>query len=173
MPIYEFRCNACGQRASLFFRSFATPVAPVCPQCTSTDMQRLMSRPNLLKTADQRLSKLDEYERYMGELDNPHDPAAIARWARRVGQDLDADLDTDFREKAAQISGEDRPYDLYDPRGTLELALERKRRELLGWQEPPDPWAQTMAEASSQGEPQFVKEARERGALPDGSPFPG
>lgn len=51
-PIYEYRCNGCGNAVSLFFRSFSTPVNAVCPSCKSEDMQRLVSRVAILKSAD-------------------------------------------------------------------------------------------------------------------------
>ena len=172
MPIYEYRCNGCGQRASLFFRSISAAVDPVCPSCKSTDLNRLISRVALLKSTDQQLAKLDEYERYMSEVNNPRDTAEIERWARRVGSELDGELGSSFREMASQINGDDaRPYDMYDPRGTLQLALDKKRAELLGWTPPPDPFDEYFNDAPSGTEPDFVKEARDKGALPDGTPL--
>ncbi len=46
MPIYEFRCNTCGQRFSEFFRSMSTAadgVKPPCPHCAGTDTTRIVS----------------------------------------------------------------------------------------------------------------------------------
>jgi putative FmdB family regulatory protein len=46
MPIYEFRCNACGERFSEFYRSMQRAregVNPPCPHCQSTQTLRVMS----------------------------------------------------------------------------------------------------------------------------------
>ena len=45
MPIYEYTCDACGRKASLFFRSIASAdVNPECPHCGERSLQRRMSR---------------------------------------------------------------------------------------------------------------------------------
>ncbi len=43
MPIYEYRCNGCGQVSSFFLRSISTPLEPSCSYCQGKDMQRRMS----------------------------------------------------------------------------------------------------------------------------------
>ena len=45
MPIYEDRCEGCGQKASIFFRSIGLAEAsPECPHCGQRRLQRRMSR---------------------------------------------------------------------------------------------------------------------------------
>ncbi len=43
MPIYEFRCNACNQKSSIFTRAISDPLEPVCTACGGTDLERLIS----------------------------------------------------------------------------------------------------------------------------------
>ncbi len=43
MPIYEYRCQACGKLSSFFVRSIGSDVNAVCGHCQSADMERLMS----------------------------------------------------------------------------------------------------------------------------------
>ena len=43
MPIYEYRCRACGTKSSFFARSIGSPVEAVCTQCQSHDMRRTIS----------------------------------------------------------------------------------------------------------------------------------
>ena len=43
MPIYEYRCQACGIVSSFFTRSISAALEPVCQRCQSRDMQRRMS----------------------------------------------------------------------------------------------------------------------------------
>ena len=50
MPIYEYRCDACGEVSSFFTRSIASPLEPACSHCGSGDMTRRMSRFATAKT---------------------------------------------------------------------------------------------------------------------------
>ncbi len=43
MPVYEYRCEVCGQKASFLARSFDAQVEAVCPDCGSREMRRLFS----------------------------------------------------------------------------------------------------------------------------------
>ena len=43
MPIYEYRCLACGKKSSFFTRSINASLDPVCSHCESLDMQRAVS----------------------------------------------------------------------------------------------------------------------------------
>jgi putative FmdB family regulatory protein len=43
MPIYEYRCTACGERFEEYL-SLSTKPAPPCAKCGSTDVARLWSR---------------------------------------------------------------------------------------------------------------------------------
>ncbi len=40
MPIYDYRCTACGQACELLVRS---STVPTCPHCASTALQRQVS----------------------------------------------------------------------------------------------------------------------------------
>jgi putative FmdB family regulatory protein len=45
MPIYEYRCQACGQRfEKLVLTIDRQPETLACPQCESKDVRRLISR---------------------------------------------------------------------------------------------------------------------------------
>ena len=43
MPIYEYRCQDCGQVSSFFVRSINSEVTAVCSNCGSSEMTRRMS----------------------------------------------------------------------------------------------------------------------------------
>ena len=43
MPIYEYRCRACGKTSTFFTRSINEPLEPVCSSCESSDMHRAVS----------------------------------------------------------------------------------------------------------------------------------
>ena len=42
MPIYEYRCAACGKRSSSLLASYSTPDPP-CPHCGKSELKRLVS----------------------------------------------------------------------------------------------------------------------------------
>jgi putative FmdB family regulatory protein len=42
MPIYEYRCDACGKRSSALLVSFSSP-DPECPHCGKPALRRLVS----------------------------------------------------------------------------------------------------------------------------------
>lgn len=43
MPIYEYRCEECGERFDKFVRSAATPIEVVCPKCQSVKCRKSIS----------------------------------------------------------------------------------------------------------------------------------
>ncbi len=43
MPIYEYQCQQCGKRSTLFTKSIGQPLEPQCLQCGSKAMQRALS----------------------------------------------------------------------------------------------------------------------------------
>ena len=43
MPIYEYRCETCGEGFELFVRSTAGKAPPTCPKCGSQKVQKAIS----------------------------------------------------------------------------------------------------------------------------------
>ncbi len=43
MPIYEYRCQRCGERFELFVRSAQQACEPLCPQCGSSEVEKALS----------------------------------------------------------------------------------------------------------------------------------
>jgi len=86
MPVYEYRCNNCRRRVSVYLRNVATP--PKCPQCGSKDLSRLFS------TFAVRGTYKDVYEDILG--DNQltsamlhNDPRALAEWNKRMSRGME------------------------------------------------------------------------------------
>ena len=42
MPIYEYRCAACGKKSSALLASYSSP-DPACPLCGKAELKRLVS----------------------------------------------------------------------------------------------------------------------------------
>lgn len=63
MPIYEYHCQACGQKSTLFLRSFSTTVEPACSHCGSGSLERLISRVAVLHSGQ---DLFQDYDRTSG-----------------------------------------------------------------------------------------------------------
>ena len=90
MPVYEFACNACGARVSVFVRSMSAPVAARCERCGGEDLRRLVSRVTVLRSAT-AAGSLDDLD----GLDES-DPRAMAAWARRMRDEMGEDAGPEF-----------------------------------------------------------------------------
>ncbi len=49
MPIYEYKCNACGNTSEILHKS-TTIKEVVCPDCRSDNMEKLISAPGAVMT---------------------------------------------------------------------------------------------------------------------------
>lgn len=48
MPIYEYKCQSCGQISEVLIHGFNSNKKLVCSKCGSEDLQKLMSVPNMV-----------------------------------------------------------------------------------------------------------------------------
>ncbi|MDY6917604.1 MAG: zinc ribbon domain-containing protein [Chloroflexota bacterium] len=88
MPIYEYRCNACHKKVSIYVRNPSAPSSPTCPSCGGEDLTRLLS------TFTVRGTYRDIYEDILS--DNQltsglmrNDPKALAEWNRRMTKGME------------------------------------------------------------------------------------
>ena len=51
MPIYEYRCAACGKRSSSLLPSYSSP-DPACPHCGKSELRRLVSTFATVRSGD-------------------------------------------------------------------------------------------------------------------------
>ena len=64
MPIYEYKCSACGAIQSVLVQGFKNPDELTCDGCGSTDLKRIISRVNYLQSGSDRLSSYDPASRH-------------------------------------------------------------------------------------------------------------
>jgi putative FmdB family regulatory protein len=104
MPIYEYHCADCGKRPSIFFRSFeSVEASPACPQCGGRHLTRLISRTAQVLSEDSRLDRLSETD--LSDVDE-NDPASMARWAKKMGQQMgDDEMGEDFDQAVSETEG--------------------------------------------------------------------
>ena len=100
MPVYEFQCNACKARVSLFFRSMNSPVSGVCERCGSADLTRLVSRFAIHRAAFDP-EKLNQAE-LMDGLDEK-DPRSMAQFFRRMQDQFEGENDPQLEEMVQRM----------------------------------------------------------------------
>src|SRR3972149_2211517 len=114
MPIYEFRCQRCRRRSSVFTRSIGGEVEAVCSHCGSREMSRLISRVAVLRSEDDAFAGLDESS--LGDVDE-NDPRSMARWVRRMSRQMGEPLDSEMEADLEGMGGGAKPDDSGDGGG--------------------------------------------------------
>jgi putative FmdB family regulatory protein len=108
MPIYEYGCYDCRKRVNVFFRSFAEidTKAAACPRCGGTNLKRLISKVAFVRSEESRMENLADPTNLAGLDEN--DPKSIARWMRKMGNEMGEDLGPEFSEVVDRLeAGED------------------------------------------------------------------
>jgi putative FmdB family regulatory protein len=100
MPIYEFACNSCKNRVSIFVRSMSSPVSGKCDRCGSEDLSRLISRVAIIKSGGD-FDSLDD-DRMLAGFDES-DPKAMAAWARKMQREMGEDAGPEFDEMIEKL----------------------------------------------------------------------
>ncbi|MCK9487449.1 MAG: zinc ribbon domain-containing protein [Dehalococcoidia bacterium] len=108
MPIYEYRCEACGRISNVFVRSVRAKVAATCEHCGGTDLKRLMSRVGRVKSTQ---DVVDEYGApRTGE--GYRDPRQIGHWVEQRFQDYGMEVPAETREMIDRAREGDLPEDI-------------------------------------------------------------
>ena len=111
MPIYEYRCQDCRRRISLFFRSFEEIDAkPVCPRCGGTRLARLISRVSVVRSEESRIDDMADPS-MLSDLDE-NDPKSIARWMRKLGTEAGEEMPTEFGEVVDRLESGQSPEEI-------------------------------------------------------------
>ncbi|MBT9149468.1 MAG: FmdB family zinc ribbon protein [Dehalococcoidia bacterium] len=96
MPIYEFRCQDCRRRTSVFARSISSPIDATCSSCGSKELVRLVSSFGIGKTT----VGVHEASGEPGHFTSPdyyRDPRNIGRWAERRFAEMGMDIPSHVR----------------------------------------------------------------------------
>jgi putative FmdB family regulatory protein len=110
VPIYEYRCNACRRVSNVFQRSMNTVVAAKCEHCGGDDLTRMMSRFAFRRSEPDSFGDDFDMDAMMDGVDE-NDPQSVARWARKMGDQLGEDLPPDFDDMVSRMEAGEMPDD--------------------------------------------------------------
>jgi putative FmdB family regulatory protein len=105
MPIYEYICAACSGRFQKLVSGFSNPAGLACPRCKSADVRKAVSRFAVMQSEEARMESLADPSA-LGGLD-VNDPAAVARWAKKMGKELGEEAGDDWDETVDQMLEEE------------------------------------------------------------------
>ena len=97
MPVYEFRCNDCGRKVTLTYKTYAEYDAAMhtCPRCHSTNLTRLISRVAIRRSSIARLMSDDADDSVLDDFDES-DPRAMGRLLREMSEEMGEDMGPEF-----------------------------------------------------------------------------
>ncbi|MFZ3151542.1 MAG: zinc ribbon domain-containing protein [Anaerolineaceae bacterium] len=94
MPVYDFRCNQCHQRFEVFLTYAQYGTTPIhCPVCDSSDVQRLIQRVRIARSASTDLDDLSD-DAAMEAL--AQDPRKFGSLMRRISRETGEEMEPEF-----------------------------------------------------------------------------
>lgn len=116
MPIYEYRCRACGRKSSFVTRSVSQSLSPVCSSCQSTDMVRLLGGFAYHKSVQTIHEESGEPSMHNSG-DYYKDPRNIGRWAEKRFSEMGVDMPDSLQEKIQAAREGELPDSMKDLKG--------------------------------------------------------
>ena len=112
MPIYEYRCTECGQKARKFWRSFSDidHSSLECPNCGAHSFQRLISRVAIIRSEESHMEDLADPSSLAG-LDQD-DPKSIAQWMRKMSKQVGEEMPAEFDEVIDRLEAGQSPEEI-------------------------------------------------------------
>ena len=97
MPVYEYRCNGCARRTSVFVRTMADPQGVTCEHCGGADMQRAISKFAVTRSTASVWEASEEPSMFNSD-DYYQDPRNIGRWTEKRLGELGVNMPSEARE---------------------------------------------------------------------------
>lgn len=124
MPIYEYRCPQCGQKARKLWRSFSDvdDASLQCPRCGAKKFQRLVSRVAFLRSEESRLENLADPSS-LGDVDES-DPRSLGRWLRDMGHQVGEEMPPEFDEIIDRLEAGQSPEEIEESMPDLAAGMD-------------------------------------------------
>ena len=104
MPIYEFICNECRGKTSVFTRTVNDPLNPVCENCGGSKLERCISSFAIHKSVKTIHEESGEPSMFPSNPDYYKDPRNIGRSTEKRLRELGVDMDSEeYRDTFAGV----------------------------------------------------------------------
>ncbi len=111
MPMYDYRCQECGKRSTIYQSYQEYGLEPVeCPHCGSHELKRLLQRVRFARSEESRLDALGDMSDW-GDLDES-DPRAMAHMMRKMGSELGEEMPPEFDEVVDRLEAGESPDEI-------------------------------------------------------------
>jgi putative FmdB family regulatory protein len=111
MPMYDYRCQECGKRSSIYQSYEDYGQKPVeCPHCGSLNLERRIQRVRFARSEESRLDALGDPSDW-GDLDES-DPRAMAHMMRKMSSELGEEMPPEFDEVVDRLEAGESPEDI-------------------------------------------------------------
>lgn len=130
MPIYQYDCASCQKQVEVFFRTVAKAAEgkPACPECGGKRLTRVVSRIARARSTREAIDSID-LNQELGRLEGG-DEKSFAKWARRMGEQYDGELGTDFGDLAQRADAGLDPSERADPTFAISNRISRAKERL-------------------------------------------
>ncbi len=107
MPSYDFRCQHCGRRLTLFYKTYNAYDAAThtCPHCGSTDLTRLISRVAVAKPSRNYADMSSDEMLHVMESGSPREMGELFK---QVGESVPGG-DTEYHQVAERLLSGEKP----------------------------------------------------------------
>jgi putative FmdB family regulatory protein len=95
VPVFEYRCQACGRKFSALVGVTAEPDDEKCPHCGGRETSKLVSRFARYRSEDDRIDALADRLETMGEPDSPSEMRDVMR---EMGKAMDEDVSDEMEQ---------------------------------------------------------------------------
>jgi len=93
MPIFEYRCEACGKISEFLLIKTDEVFTPQCKRCKSKSMTRVLSKVRVIRSEESRMESLADPSKW-GDLDEK-DPKSMAKIMKKLGKEFGEELGED------------------------------------------------------------------------------
>ena len=111
MPNYDYRCQECGRRATIY-QSYEEydQVEVACPHCESRNLKRLINRVRIARSDESRFDSVADGDAF-ADLDE-NDPRSLARAMRSMSDELGEDMPDEFDEVVGRLEAGESPEEI-------------------------------------------------------------
>lgn len=111
MPFYEYRCQNCKKRVSIYqsYEDYGE-VEVQCPECGSRALKRLINRVRIARSEDSRIEDMADPSAW-GDFDE-QDPRSMARMIRKMGQEMGEEMPPELDEVVDRLEAGESPEEI-------------------------------------------------------------